>query len=282
MKRVFLVLCCFLTGSILTSAQNSGPNSPLTYSTSGTGSSWANLGGILSVDNNPAYVDLAQFPTCNSFMCYYSNTASFTGFGFAIPLTATITGIQVDAMQRVSSPGGGIHDSVLVLILNGTAVSSNYADPTNWLDTPTMNTYGDSTDTWAYSWVPAEINDPSFGLEYSLTNDSYDQPASLDFLSMTVYYQTGTGIKSQTSKPWQIGFVGSKLKISAEGSTLVNGVRVDVRNIEGKLYFSQDIDTGQNNLDLNIDASAWDAGLFVVNIVSAEGSNYQKKVVLIK
>lgn len=282
MKRIYLLVLSLILIVSFSLGQSTGPFTPMNNSTSGSGASWGNLGGVLAVDNNPAYADLAQYPTCNSFICYYSNVASFAGFGFSIPTGATVTGIQLDAMQRVSSPGGGIHDSILVLALNGVAVGNDHADPDNWLDTPTMNAYGDSLDTWGYSWTAAEINDPNFGLLYRVTNDSYDQPASLDFLAMTVYYQTGTGIGSQSSSPWNIGFVGSSLKISGRSSALDVGTIVEVRSLQGKLEYSQKAENKSGLMDLDIDCSFWSAGVFLVNIISSNTVKIQRKVILVK
>ena len=280
MKRLYLFVFGFIGAVSLSFGQSVGPFGPSIYATSGSGAGWSNLEGVSAVDNNPAYADLAQYPTCNSFICYHSDLASFAGFGFIIPNGVSITGIQIDAMQRVSSPGGGIHDSSLVLSLNGLALGSDHADPDNWLDTPTMNVYGDSTDTWDYSWTPIEINDPNFGLLYRVTNDSYDQPASLDFLSMTVYYQTGTGINSQSSSPWNIGFINTKLLISGQSSILSSGARVEVRSLEGKLEYSNELEPGSGNIDLSIDCSSWSAGVFLVNVISSNVIKIQRKVLL--
>ena len=60
----------------------------------------------------------------------------------------------------------------------------------------------------------------------------------LDYLSMTVYYQTGTGIKSQTSTPWDIRFKENNLLISAEASILSKGFKVEVMDLQGKISVS--------------------------------------------
>ncbi len=262
--------------------QSAGPNTPAGYSISGDGIDWGNLSGVLAIDNNPAYADLAQFPTCNASLCYYSNIAEFTSFGFTIPLNATITGIIVNAMERVSSPGGGIRDSMVVLTVNGAPQGNDKSDPDYWLDTPTMNTYGGASDTWGYNWTVSEVNDGSFGVLFRVTNDSYDQPASLDYLSMTIHYQTGTGISSQTSSPWNIGFKGSHLDIHAEASVLSKGVSIEVFSSEGKKKYSGEVTAGKNKLDFSIDASTWLNGLYVVHIVSKDGQVIQRKALLIR
>lgn len=282
MKKALLHFYAFFIGIIQIVAQSAGPVSPGSYAISGTGANWGNLSGVTSIDNNPAYADLAQYPTCNSSICYYSNIAHFTGFGFSIPLTATISGIMVNAMQRVSSPGGGIRDSVVFLSFNGTVQGSNKADSTYWQDTPTMNIYGNAADIWGYAWTPAEVNDATFGIQFQVTNDSYDQPASLDFLSMTVYYQTGTGIGSQTSTPWEIGFFGKSLGIRAESTILSKGVVIEVHNLDGKLQYKESVNQSQGKLDLNIDASAWSDGVYLINVIPIEGSTVRRKALLVK
>jgi|GEM_PF-1875428 len=282
MKKINFFFCLYFSGIVLCFSQSSGPNSPNTYSTTGTGAGWSNLSGIIAVDNNPAYADLAQFPTCNSFLCYHSDIAHFTGFGFAIPSTATITGIKIDVSQRVSSPGGGIRDSLIMLSLNGNMLGADRSDTSYWLDTPTMNAYGDSLDTWGYSWTPGDVNDPTFGLQYQLTNDSYDQPASLDYLSMTVYYQTGTGIISQSSTPWEIRFIGSTLDIHGEAGFLASGAELEVRTTGGKSILKKTIDPGKNRLDLSLNAIEWPSGIYIVSITSTTGNTIQRKVILIK
>jgi len=273
---IFSLFCYVLT----VNAQSTGPQTPGTYVASGNGVGWSNLAGVHAVDNSPAYADLAQYPNCSGPLCYYSNIANFSNFSFSIPSNATITGIVVDANQRVSSPGGGIRDSVMVLALNGIALGTDHSDPSYWLDSPTMNSYGDSTDTWGYAWSPTEINDISFGLMYQVTNDSYDQPASLDYLAMTIYYQSGTGIESQKSTPWNIGFYENTLVINGEASIISKGVKVEVRQMDGKLQYLYDSTSGTSKLDLHLNVSSWTSGVYIITITSAEGASVQRKAIL--
>lgn len=280
MRKILLFILPGMLTVINSFAQTAGPFFPTTYASSGQGAGWGNLVGVQYVDNSPAYADLAQFPTCNNFMCYYSNVASFTGFNFAIPGGSNITGIQIDMLQRVSSPGGGIHDSVLVLALNGAPVGNVNVNPNNWNDVPTVYTYGGSTDTWGSNWTPASVNDPTFGLLFRVTNSSYDQPASVDHLTMTIYYQAGTGISSQTSTPVIIGFKNNFLHIKSEGTNYATGGRVEVMNMSGQILGSTAIKKDLAKMDVTFDAVNWDNGIYMVNIYNNSGSFIQRKVVL--
>jgi hypothetical protein len=285
MKNIFCTIILLVISCLASQAQQSGPYYPTTYSTTGTGLSagWGNLMGIQFVDNNPAYVDLAQYPTCNNFMCYYSNTAVFTGFGFAVPSGATITGIEVEILQRVNSPGGGIHDSILVLSLNGNPMGNNKAATGfNWYDVPTPAFYGDSADTWGYSWTPSDVNDPTFGLQYLITNTSYDQTASVDRLLMTVYYQTGSGMSYQTSSPLCIGVNNNCLQISGESSLFNEGGTVRVTSMNGNLVHETILLAGNQTINFNLNASAWANGIYTVTIDLKSGKSIQRKVALSK
>lgn len=282
MKKIFKSFILFIALPSIGISQSAGPATSTLYSTSGTGISWGNLSGVVAIDNNPAYADLAQYPTCNNFLCYYSNIASFAGFNFSIPSTATVTGVKLDILQRVNSPGGGIHDSTLLLSLNGTTYGNNHATTLNWFDTPTIQTYGSSTDTWGYAWTATQINTPGFGFQYKITNTSYDQTASVDYLTMTVYYQTGTGLESQTSTPWQVGFTGSILSINAQSSAISLGAQIKVNNIAGETVYQSKNPSGNDRIDLKIDAAKWNAGIYIVNIQPENGKLFQQKVVLVK
>ncbi len=281
MKKITLYLSFALGLTTASFAQTSGPYAPTIYSTLGTGASWANLGGVAIVDNNPAYVDLAQYPTCNNFMCYRSNVASFSGFGFTVPLTATITGVQLDILQRVNSPGGGIHDSVLTLAINGLAIGNNKATSLNWFDTPQTQIYGGPTDTWGNTLSVNDVNNSGFGILYEITNTSYDQAASVDFMSMTIHYQLGTSMYAQSAGPWFVNLNENSLIIKAQ-TALTQGSTLKVYNANGQLVYNQVYASAQHQIDENIQSSSWQAGIYLVHVENAQGLVFQKKLTLVK
>lgn len=65
MKAFFTLITAFIIIIPGLMAQSSETQSPYGYSSSGSGASWANLTGVLFIDNSPAYADLAQYPNCN-------------------------------------------------------------------------------------------------------------------------------------------------------------------------------------------------------------------------
>lgn len=281
MKIILTILCLLTSFGIVLFAQTAGPLVPMSYSTSGTGASWSNLSGVQLVDNNPAYVDLAQYPTCNNFICYRSNIASFSGFGFAIPATATITGVQLEILQRVSSPGGGIHDSILTLAMNSVPIGNNKANSTNWFDTPQTQIYGGSADTWGNTLSVNDVNDIGFGILYEITNTSYDQAASVDFMSMTIHYQLGTSLFTQSSSPYFVNFNENSLIIKAQ-TKLGNGTKLKVFDTNGQLVYNQVYASYYHHIDENISTINWHSGLYLVHVENAQGLVFQKKLTLVK
>jgi hypothetical protein len=275
LKKSIIVIFTVIAIISQSDAQSVGPSVPNNYSTSGSGASWGNLGGVIAIDNSPAYVDLAQYPTCNNFMCYRSNIASFSGFGFTVPTNATVTGVELNVMQRVSSPGGGIHDSVLTLAINSVSIGNDYASPINWFDTPQTVTYGSSTDTWGNTLTPTQVNDPSFGILYQLTNSNYDQPASVDYMTMTIHYQLGTSIYSQNSNPSQVFFDGKNINIKTS-----QGQKLDIYSANGQIVFSKSF-SSNNTIDEVIQTSSLSNGIYFIRIEGQYGRIFQKKIAIV-
>jgi hypothetical protein len=273
-KNSLVAICCIISLIPQGYAQTVGPSVPNNYSTFGTGAGWSNLSGVQLIDNSPAYVDLAQYPTCNNFICYKSNVASFNGFGFAIPTNAFVTGVELNVMQKTSSPGGGIHDSLLTLAINNISIGNDYASPINWFETPQTATYGSANDTWGNTLTPAQVNDPSFGIIYQITNSSYDQPASIDYLSMTIHYQTGTSFYSQNSNPTQIIFDGNSINIK-----ISNAQKLNIYNANGQTVFSKFF-SSNNVVNEVIYTSSLVNGIYFVTIEGQKGRIYQKKILV--
>jgi hypothetical protein len=281
MKSILCITCLLVLFNLNIFAQSAGPAVPMIYSITGSGASWGNLSGVQLVDNSPAYVDLAQYPTCNNFMCYRSKIASFSGFGFTVPLSATITGVQLDILQRVSSPGGGIHDSVLTIAMNGVAIGNNKASSTNWFDTPQTQIYGGSTDTWGNVLSVNDVNDSGFGILYEITNTSYDQTASVDFMSMTIHYQLGTTLYEQSSSPWLVNLNENALVIKVQ-TELENSTTLKVFNSNGQLVYNQVYTSYHHQIDEKISTINWHSGLYLVHVENAKGVVFRKKITVVK
>ncbi len=122
----------------------------------------------------------------------YSNYLQGTQYGFAIPVNASITGIEVTINRMSSSRNPNMLDNVVSLVKAGAIVGENKADVTEaWPTTLTIATYGGMTDTWGETWTPQDINSPDFGLVLAAVRDNNgnnSRAALVDTMQITVYY----------------------------------------------------------------------------------------------
>jgi hypothetical protein len=114
-----------------------------------------------------------------------------TGFNFAIPANSTINGIAVQYLGVNGSTSG-------VAPVEMVKANALYGTPKSWLpaaDGP--NTLGSALDLWGGTWLPADINAVSFGVDASMSNPpaggTPNMAWSCSYVKMTVYY-TITGI----------------------------------------------------------------------------------------
>lgn len=116
---------------------------------------------------------------------------SVTDFGYAIPLTATITGIEVAVEVHMETALTDARDASVRLQKAGTPVGSDYANPASlWQDKDNFNYYGGPTDLWGTTWTPADINSLDFGVLFSVTRLSGpdNEFVNVDYVTLTVYY----------------------------------------------------------------------------------------------
>ncbi len=148
---------------------------------------WSNAGNITTVGTPYATVRLGNAETSNYLLG--------NNFGFNVPATATITGIQVTIMRQSSAAAAPyIRDNVVRLVKGGTITGSDYAaTTTNWPGSmAAAPPYGaaPADPLWGTTWTPADINSPGFGVVLSATHPANGAPrtASVDYIQVTVDY----------------------------------------------------------------------------------------------
>ena len=201
---IFGVTLLFLVSMLgIAFALSSGPN---------------NSGTIINLDNsasnNRFWVNAVRASTSNnSYASVVLNGGSAndrqsdflkaTNFGFAIPLDATILGIEV-TIERAQSCVGSSCTSVVVdsnvrLVKDGNIVGIDHADRnTAYSNSDTSVKYGSSSDLWGTTWTPAQINNNLAGLVFaSQRNIGGDRNVRVDAITMNVYY----GLPADTTPP---------------------------------------------------------------------------------
>ncbi len=167
-------------------AASSGPNSSTTYvndATVGT-INWTNPTNAQNNGNGVAVVSLDD----NEISRYLKGT----GFGFAIPGTATVDGIKVE-VERQAQASSKIKDSSVRIVKGGVIGSTNKADTTNFWDNnvEVTATYGGASDLWGTTWTAADINASNFGIVLAVKKDTAQGSstnAEVDHIKITVYY----------------------------------------------------------------------------------------------
>lgn len=117
---------------------------------------------------------------------------SITGFGFAIPPTATVLGIQASVYW---AGGVGVVDSVASLIKGGVVeLLSDHSEGTNIFAGAYPRVYGTATDLWNASLygglAPGDINAANFGIALGAFNNDTANPrlAEIDYVQFQVFY----------------------------------------------------------------------------------------------
>ena len=211
MKKVFILSFLFISSFQNGFSQSEGPNDAMSavYSAFGClacpGASWQNLTNISQTDHQTVDVLLAAYPNCFQGTCYFSRTLFAYDFGFAIPSGALIRGVSASVM-RSSTAATDISDS-LIMLYTGSPVGISHASTLFWTPNPMLVSYGDSTDTWGYTLTSDTINSSQFGLALEVMNKNLSASfitASVDHVTMTVYYSTGSGVASQTRTAFSV------------------------------------------------------------------------------
>lgn len=96
----------------------------------------------------------------------YTNYLVSTGYGFSIPVTAIICGIEVIVERRQQGViiGSSVNDNALRIVKNGIITGTNHSSGVSWPSGDQTITYGSPTDLWGTTWTAADINNANFGV----------------------------------------------------------------------------------------------------------------------
>lgn len=183
-----LVLFISLLQSTFAWSASQGPKFP----TAGTDDSsfgttaWSNPGNITASDNTYATINAA-----NGVDSHY---LSGTGFGFAIPSNATITGIKLE-IERKGVCTGCVMDKRVRLIKAGTVGSTDKSSGAGWDISEQFITYGGAADLWATTWSAADINDAAFGAVVATNPIASGTTGSVDSFRITIFYSFPQGFE---------------------------------------------------------------------------------------
>jgi len=194
-----------------------GPNFP----TSATGNTTTFGGGSSSITwSNPQNIGAADSVFAISAFGINLNTCDLigTGFGFSVPATATINGIQLD-VNRESAVALNTIEGFVKLIKGGSATGNNKSTFAFLTTTPTTVSYGGSTDLWGATLAPSDVNASNFGAFVTYGYGPSGDQVSVDFMRITVFYTVPA--PSVTSVSANIGPATGGTNVTITGSNFL-------------------------------------------------------------
>jgi len=247
------------------------------------GADWNDPMKITIADGSVATTGLNSNGNCFQSTCFYSRYLYAHNFNFAIPIGATIDSIFVD-IKRAALSANAIHDSIVQLEKSDSLIGANLQSSTIWPTTLTYESYGHNNPLWGTTWLPADINDPTYGVVLKILNlTASEAQAEVDHIQMTVYYSTTTGNFSVTSSPSAIEWINSPNEISMNIFTSASV------NCSSKIYNSsgQEVNSfnygqsliGQNYFHCSTEYLADGIYFCVINV---GGNSYSRKFIVTK
>ena len=113
-----------------------------------------------------------------------------TKFGFAIPIGATIDGIEVFIERNGQS--GALKDASVKIIKDGVVGGTEHKSDASWPAADGVATYGASDDLWGLAWTDANINDDNnFGVAIAVKRSTLTgtkKTANIDNIQIKVHY----------------------------------------------------------------------------------------------
>lgn len=155
-----------------------------------TGLSWTNEKNINASDNQRARSGM----WIGTVFTINTDILNMQGYGFSIPSSAVITGIEIKMEKRGQclDIGSAIRDNSLQLLKSGSPAGIAKSDSTVWPASDITVTYGGPTDLWGTMWEPADINSPGFGCAFSAKLSSgiarVFVEAEVNQIKLIVYY----------------------------------------------------------------------------------------------
>lgn len=150
------------------------------------------------------------------------------GFGFAIPSTAIIDGIEVTTYRGATDNATHTRadDSTIKLFYSGSAVGTNQSTGSHWADGGGLKTFGGATSAWGYGQylTPTIVNASTFGVGISSAIE--DVEAYVDYVKMKVYYTVDAtrAVPTITSLDVSSGTTSGGTTVVITGTGFKNGI----------------------------------------------------------
>lgn len=204
---IFICIAFCLNANLFAQCIATSANSGATVSenTSLGTISWANPNGALTSDNSRATANALILGNVSHYMFV-------TDFGFTLPTTAIICGIEAEIERSATGLFQNVTDNSVRLIKGGAVVGNNQAAAGTWPSSDAYRTYGGAADLWGTTWTYNDINSANFGIAIAATLNGIAvlPSARIDHVRITVHYMDVLPIEllSCTAQPMSEVSVG--------------------------------------------------------------------------
>lgn len=154
---------------------------------------WTSPTNALTSDANYATTNLSRNTTSNYLRC--------SGYGFAIPTGAVISGITVKVDRVSASPNANPTDNEDKLMKAGATVGTSQTASAAWSTTQTVATFGGAANLWGTTWAVSDVNNTGFGFSMVINATKNNTPASVDSIVVDVTYSFNPTF-TQTNYQW--------------------------------------------------------------------------------
>jgi len=262
MKKLCLISLLFISvfsfgQSSVTHSAGVGEELPSPACKSCPGTDWNYPENITMEDGSVTTTGLNVYGNCFMSTCFYSRFLYAHDFNFGIPNDVTIDSIFVD-IKRAAADANTVRDSIVQLQKRDSLIGDNLKSSTRWPIALTYESYGHDNPLWGSTWLPADINDSTFGVSIKVMNLSDAQEeANVDHVQMTIYFSNATGTYSVTSSPTAIEWINSsnEMAVNFYSSTSVT-CSSKIYTISGQMvkeyHYGQSF-IGQNHLQCSFE-----------------------------
>ena len=153
-----------------------------------TGSTWSSLTNVRT-ENDTGTADSISKNSSSGLLYTYN-------YGFEIPGSATIKGIEFKIREKSGGSGSAVDSTIYVMSNSSTRESSNEAETGSWPSSWTTYSYGGSTDLMGWTDItPSDVNASSFGIEIRVNNPSSfsSETAYVDMIQVNIHYEYSEG-----------------------------------------------------------------------------------------
>ena len=114
-----------------------------------------------------------------------------TNFGFSLPATSTIDGVELRLERKGTQTLTGVTESVVQVVVGGSPEGDDQGTNDTWPTSDASITFGGPSNLWGTTLTQAEVEATGFGWQFRAFNQSWftqGETASIDIAEMRIFF----------------------------------------------------------------------------------------------